>query len=72
MIARKEILLQINRFYDKITELEKAIDSKCEKTEERGQLSFRYFQLTNQIGSGILFAVEKLKDQLDDFDQSCL
>ena len=70
MIAREEIIKQINRFYDLVETKEKKIEEAIanKKTHPFDMISFHgleYFKLTSQIGTKMQYAISELKDELD-------
>jgi len=66
MIAREEVIKQINRFYDLIETKEKEIEEAIanEKTDPF-DIALEYFKLTSQIGTKMQYAISELKDESD-------
>ncbi len=66
MIAREEIIKQINRFYDLVETKEKEIEEAIANTKtDPFDIGLEYFKLTSQIGTKMQYAISELKDELD-------
>jgi hypothetical protein len=63
MIPRKEILKQINRFYDLLESIDNQIEQKQDKADF--ELLKAYFELTSKVGPEMMYAIDSLKNKLD-------
>lgn len=60
------MLKQINRFYDMIDEINKAV--ALEGKDAPAHLFMDYFQLTAKTGTQLQYAIGHLKDDLDNLE----
>lgn len=68
MIPKKEHLKQIERFHELLEIIDKQIEEKGKDAEF--DLLQKYFELTSKIWPMIDDSIERIKDELDNFERS--
>lgn len=68
MIPKKEIIKQIDRFYNLMETKAKIIQDNIDNNGYESKVyddAFDYFKLTSQIGVNLGYAIDNLKNKLD-------